>query len=222
MSQKKQVKKNEFTEPAKCGHCGNFAPMKIGADFSAIKQVYDEDIDVSYREGYIYEILVCPSCSKINLGARYFNQIECDAFPSSLEIIYPSNDQIPVGLPVSIEKAYITAIKVKQIDANAYGVLSGRLLEMICEDRKANGKNLNSKLEDLSKKGEIPSNLVGVANGLRNLRNVGAHAVLGELTQDEIPIVNNLTKAILEYVYSAPHLAHIAEEKLNKLRKKKK
>lgn len=222
MSQKTIIQKNEFTEPTKCGHCGNYAPMKIGADFSAIKQVYDEDINVSYREGCIYEILECPSCLKINLGARYFNQIENDAFPSSLEILYPLNDQIPVGLPESIEKVYMAAIKVSQIDANAYGVLSGRLLEMICEDRKANGKNLSSRLEDLSKKGEIPPNLLGVANGLRNLRNVGAHAVLGELTQDEVPIVNSLTKAILEYVYSAPRLAHIAEEKFNKLRKKKK
>lgn len=222
MGPKKSIQKSEFSKPIKCGHCGNYAPMKRGANYSTIERVYDENIGVSYNEGYIYEILECPSCIKINLMSRYYNEIEDREFPPSPEILYPSNDQIPIGLPISIEKAYEAALKVKQIDANAYGVLTGRLLEMICEDRNAKGKDLNSKLSDLSTKGEIPANLVGVANGLRNLRNVGAHAVLGELTPDEVPILNSLTKAILEYVYSAPHLANIAEEKLDKLKKKSK
>jgi hypothetical protein len=222
MEIKKSIQKPEFTDPLKCGHCGNYAPMKRGARYSTIDRVYDENIGVSYDEGYTYEILECPSCSKINLISTYYNQTEDHEFPPSPEILFPLNDQIPIGLPISIEKAYEAAIKVKQIDANAYGVLAGRLLEMICEDRKAKGNDLSSKLSDLSTKGEIPENLVGVANGLRNFRNVGAHAVLGELTLDEVPILSSLTKAILEYVYSAPHLANIAEEKLDKLKKKKK
>jgi hypothetical protein len=44
------------------------------------------------------------------------------------------------------------------------------------------------------------------ARGLRQFRNVGAHAELGELTKEEAPILENLTRAILEYVSSAPLL----------------
>jgi hypothetical protein len=92
---------------------------------------------------------------------------------------------------------------------------------MVCEDRSAGGKDLHSKLQDLATKGEIPTKLVGVADSLRNLRNVGAHAVLGELSNAEVPILDDLCKAILEYVYSAPYLAKQAEDRLNSLKTKK-
>ena len=65
---------------------------------------------------------------------------------------------------------------------------------------------------------EIPQKLVGVFHGLRQLANVGAHASLGELTSAELPVLDGLCRAVLEYVYSAPFLARQAEERLLKLR----
>jgi hypothetical protein len=107
----------------------------------------------------------------------------------------------------------------KLLDVNAYGVLIGRVLELICEDRNAGGTFLGERLADLAVKGEIPEKLVGVANSLRNLRNIGAHATLGELTPGEIPILDNLCRAILEYVYSAPYLVAQAEKRVEALKK---
>ncbi len=210
--------KTDYSRTMKCGHCGNFAPMKRAAVYSAVSTY--EDGAATCDEGYIYNLLECPACSKITLTALYYADWMGGEEDSKQEILYPSDDKLPIGLPVTLNKAYEAALKVRPIDANAYGVLIGRLLEMVCEDRKAQGKDLNAKLADLATKGEIPNNLVGVANGLRNLRNVGAHAVLGELTEAEIPILSSLAKAILEYVYSAPHLAKMAEEKLVKLKTK--
>jgi hypothetical protein len=43
---------------------------------------------------------------------------------------------------------------------------------------------------------------------------------LGELTSAELPVLDDLTRAILEYVYSAPFLAREAEERLAKLKTK--
>jgi hypothetical protein len=74
----------------------------------------------------------------------------------------------------------------------------------------------------LSERGEIPSKLVDVADKLRALRNVGAHAGLGELTPDDIPIVEDLCRAILDYIFTAPFLAQRAEESLSKLVKAEK
>lgn len=68
-------------------------------------------------------------------------------------------------------------------------------------------------------KGEIPKKLIGVSKSLRILRNIGAHATLGELTTDEIPILDNLCRAILEYVYSAPFLVEEAEKRVLKLKR---
>ena len=66
--------------------------------------------------------------------------------------------------------------------------------------------------------GEIPAKLVDVAAGIRRLRNIGAHADLGELTEGELPVLDDLTRAILEYVYSAPLLAKEAEKRFARLK----
>jgi hypothetical protein len=95
------------------------------------------------------------------------------------------------------------------------------MLEVVCEDRKAKGKNLYEKLKFLADQGQIPSNLVDVAHGLRRLRNIGAHEPLEGLSSDEIPILDYLSRAILEYIYIAPSLAEQAETRLKRLKEKK-
>jgi hypothetical protein len=57
-----------------------------------------------------------------------------------------------------------------------------------------------------------------MAHGLRQLRNVGAHADLGELNESEIPVLDALSRAILEYVYRAPRLLEEVNERLKKLK----
>jgi len=136
--------------------------------------------------------------------------------------LYPQSIRIPVGLPVEIEKAYLAAIKVKAIDSNAFAVLLGRVLERVCVDRSATGDSLHKRLSDLAGKSEIPAKLVDVAHGLRHLRNVGAHADLGELTSEEVPILDDLCRAILEYVYTAPHLAQKAQNAVKALEARRK
>jgi hypothetical protein len=79
-----------------------------------------------------------------------------------------------------IKKGYESTRMVKYADAKAYAVLMRRILELICEDRQAGGDTLYKKLVILSSRNEIPSNLIDVAHGLRNIGNVGAYASLGE------------------------------------------
>jgi hypothetical protein len=92
---------------------------------------------------------------------------------------------------------------------------------MVCHDRQASQGTLDKMLQDLANKGEIPQNLVQVASDLRNFGNIGAHAGSGDIRDEEIPIVKALINAILEYVYSAPHLAALATQKLDEIKKKK-
>lgn len=93
----------------------------------------------------------------------------------------------------------------------------GRLLEKNCIKHNAKpDDSLAKMLKELGDRTDIPQKLVKVAEGLKNFGNVGAHASAGELGKAEIPIVSALAKAILEYVYTAPYLADIVEEKLKK------
>ncbi len=205
-----------------CIHCGNRAPMNILAKYYASTIPNDDDEFSHYRyreEGYHYQLLLCLACKEVTFWRYFESEYVDDDMP--FEILYPSTLSRLSGLPSRIQRAYEIALKVRPIDVNAYGVLLGRILEMICEDRKATGKDLNEKISNLATKNEIPGNLANVAHGLRRLRNIGAHASLGELTPQEIPILDNLCRAILEYVYVAPSLAAQAEQRFNSLKRKK-
>lgn len=211
----------KFTEVLKCGHCKNSAPMEIVAVYDDKQPDFDARTGEEFERGTIYRIAKCPACGKITLTRIEYH--EClDEYELPREVLYPHIEKGPLGLPEKIQNAYEAALRVRSVDANAYAVLIGRVLEMVCIDRNACGRDLNEKLSDLSKKGEIPAKLVKVAHSLRYLRNIGAHATLGELKKSDIPILDNLCNAILEYIYSAPFLVLQVEASLRKYQTKKK
>ena len=210
---------DKSTQLVRCSHCSNRAPMEVVATYSQV-QDYDDQRGTSWEAGNVYELLLCPSCSGVTLQNYYWHSGRMDPSDVEPKILYPSDSKKPLGLPETIDKAYESALRVGPIDANAFGVLVGRVLDLICIDREAEGGTLSERLDDLALKGEIPGQLVQVAKGLRQFRNVGAHAELGELTATEVPILEDLTRAILEYVYSAPLLVSQAEHRLQQLKSK--
>lgn len=197
----------------KCNHCHNTVTMPIVATYS---QVRDRDEHgLAWAEGNVYEILRCPACDGVTFQRGYFN----DQFPEEWDsvVLYPTKAEKVDGLPPEIERAYAAALAVKGIEAHAFAVLVGRLLEIICRDKGAQGKSLFEQLNSLAQKGVIPQQLIDIANGLRNFRNIGAHAAGVQLSENEVPVIEALCRAILEYVYGAPHLVGLAQETLDKL-----
>ena len=201
-----------------CGHCNNIAPMQI------LGSADDNDTWGNPAEGPtldvadIYLILKCPACTKINLITYFWRDNWDEDDKADYQLLYPNNKSIPEGLPDEIRSSYLAAEKVKNIDVNAYAILIRRLLEIVCLERGAQRDTLAKMLRELADKKEIPEKLVDVADGLRNFGNIGAHAGSGELGKNEIPIVQALAIAILEYLFSAPHLANVAESKLKSIR----
>jgi Domain of unknown function (DUF4145) len=217
---------NKLTsEFIKCKHCGNFAPLDIVAHYyrSIKPEPYypeDEYYDSQPDYGYNYDLLLCLACEKVTLR-EYFEHDCMDGEDIKVEILYPLQGINLYDLPSLVQKAYEAALKARGINANAYAMLLGSLLEVVCEDREIKGDDLYDKLKVLAEKGEIPEKLVGVAHGLRKLRNIGVHESFEGLSTDEIPILDDLSKAILEYIYVAPSLAIRAEERLKRLKKQK-
>lgn len=209
-----------LSKTSTCGHCHNISKMEILGNINDFKMIEDRDHGYYDEFGTVYSGLKCPACKKINIVSYYWN----DSIESEDEIeysnIYPKANSIPLGLPVSISKTLQAAEKIKSIDVNAYTILLRRLLEQVCLDRSAEGNTLAAMLNDLANKNEIPEKLVKVAKGLKDFGNIGAHVGIGELSENEIPIVKALTYAVLEYIYSAPHLASIAETKLESIKNK--
>ena len=205
-----------------CRHCGNISKMEIIGTVNDDHTEIDPEYGPMTEWGIYYSVLKCPACQKINIVSyTWYDGIESED-EISYDFLYPQNASYPIGLPEKILTAFKAAEKVKSIDVNAYAILMRRLLELVCLDRSATSGTLASMLKELANKKEIPDKLVKVASGLKDFGNIGAHAGSGELTEQEIPIVNALCIAILEYVYSAPHLATIVETKLNAIKTKKK
>jgi Domain of unknown function (DUF4145) len=213
-------KEKRFSPALPCGHCNNRTAMEIVAVRASLEDLVEGTGSSPIMEGYIFQLLVCPACNGVNLGNYYHADFLGDENDTEVTtILYPQPEKAPKALPQPVLSAYLAACKVRGIDVNAYAVLLGRVLEIVCEDRKANGDTLYKKLEDLGNRGEIPHPLVEMAHSLRQLRNVGAHASLGELTAKEIPFLNDLCRAILEYVYSAPDLVEKAKKRLGEISK---
>ncbi|MBX7149147.1 DUF4145 domain-containing protein [bacterium] len=216
---KKEIKYTD--ENIECHHCGNAPIMQFIGSVEDMK--IEGGIDCApYEYGDTYETLKCPVCKEVTIRKYFWHDGYMEPGEHTVEYIhlYPSPKKIPVGLPVHISRALAAAEKVRNIDANAFGVLVRRLLELVCIDRSASGKDLKEQLKDLSSKGEIPANLVDVSHKLRILGNIGAHPSIGELSQADLPILSSLSNAVLEYVYSAPYYAQMAENAVSQKRSK--
>lgn len=203
-----------------CRHCGNISKMEIIGNVSEDHSTYDPDYGHSPDCSTTYSVLKCPACEKVNIVTYFWHDGMESEEEISYEFLFPQNPSYPLGLPEKILNAYKAAEKVKTIEVNAYAILMRRLLEMVCLDKGAGNGSLAEMLKELADKNEIPEKLVKVALGLKNFGNIGAHAGSGELTQREIPIVSALSSAILEYLYSAPYLATLAENKLKSIKSK--
>jgi uncharacterized protein YbaR (Trm112 family) len=211
-----------YSKVVTCGHCNNISKMEIkgGVYEDKTERDYDPEDGLNTEWGIHYDILTCPACAKENIVKYVWHDGMEGEEEITYKLLYPINDNTPLGLPEKILNAFNAAEKVRTIDVNAYAILMRRLLELVCIDRNAKKGTLAEMLKDLSSKNEIPEKLVEVAKGLKDLGNLGAHAGIGEMSEKEIPILKALSRAILEYIYSAPLLASIAEKKLKDLKAK--
>ncbi|MCI0489167.1 MAG: DUF4145 domain-containing protein [Blastocatellia bacterium] len=212
----------KFTKPVQCVHCGNTAPMKIVASYEVRGDEKGMNPnDPLSRWGETWRLIICAACNEISIGLlRWYDFLDIeDEF--QMKIVYPVRNRTLTGLPVNIDRAYDAALKVRNIDSNAFAVLLGRVLDLVCLDKQATGNSLFERLNFLAARGDIPQQLADIAHQLRQLRNIGAHADLGELTSAEVPVLDGLCRAILEYVYKAPQLLQVAEQRLQQLKQDK-
>jgi hypothetical protein len=78
------------------------------------------------------------------------------------------------------------------------------MLEVVCLQEGATGKNLVERLTVLADSGRIPGPLAHMAQQLRQIRNLGAHAATDEVRAADVPVILEFGEAILEYLYRAP------------------
>ncbi len=210
-----------------CSHCGKLASFTIRGEGTQYGAVLDNSGNYDGQDIKTWRILECEWCKKPTLeetGMSY--SFVADAFSTGMElqsseitVLYPEakTAKTPLtNLPEMIEKKYMAALKVQDIEPSACAVLVGRTLEAVCNYEKASGKNLLDKVNNLVSSDRIPRTLAEMAHQLRQIRNFGAHDAEDEVTEEDVPIILDFLEAILEYLYIAPAKIDAVKARLKK------
>lgn len=204
-----------------CGHCGNRSPMESKGQAQHVT-VYGTDPRYTDEDYRYWDLFVCPVCARPLLVETFCTTFEQDpiagCWPSHTNVLYPSEAVDTDGLPDKVKVALLEALRLRQVSPNAFAVMLGRLLEIICEDKQAHGDNLVAQLGYLAGQGEIPQRLAEMAHKLRILRNFGAHAGPNDLGPQDVPILVDFTEVILEYIYRAPKKLEAMQRRIDQLK----
>lgn len=189
-----QVQNQNTNVATRCPHCGHFGTFLTAGT-----------MDVANIQGnQIRHFLGIRKCPNEKCKGHLFFISDSNRnilLTSPSETIPFDKENIPNG----VLEAFEEAIKCHSNSCFiASAIMIRKTLEEICQDRGANGKNLNQRLNDLGDKILIPKELLEGMNDLRLLGNDAAHIeakTFNEVGKDEIEISLEFTKEILKAVY---------------------
>lgn len=203
----------------RCGHCGNTMAFTIAAAGSQPNLIAAQERETTTWT--TWRVLLCSTCAQPTLERdvqQVNGSIGVTPPPRSgtPEILYPVERSARWRhIPAPVEDMYKEALKVEKVSPRACALMAGLALEAICQVEQAKGSSLAERLNDLATSGRIPTTLVKMAQHLRHLRNVGAHAMDEKVTQEDVPIMLYFVEAILEYLYVAPATIEAVQTRLS-------
>jgi hypothetical protein len=77
-------------------------------------------------------------------------------------------------------------------------------MEALTRERGVAGRNLNAGLNGLIESGALPEVFGSMGHITRMLGNAGAHDTETDVTPEDMPIIDEFFRAIVEYLYIAP------------------
>lgn len=201
---------------AKCQHCNNETLMEIrDSNKNEIGSILDDD--------YFYDlqvVLFCPICKNYNIlnaywdqtyGKKQYSDEYDDIYDSDCveeTFLYPVTSNLLIQkadlVPKSILNNFDKAIQLKNYDDESCLVKLRKTLELICNDKDAEGNNLYEKLLNMSEIGILPKTLNSASTLTRKLGNLGAHSENIEISPTELKIVIELVEYIIQYIYVLP------------------
>jgi len=217
------MKKEQEQTICQCYHCGNKGLMnvisiqkeKFGGSFVNADGVLDNDLE----ENFIWYTLSCPVCHFITLMQKYTNESYYDPSTDELnydeEILYPENKMKMQGVPKSIESSFESALKIKNIDSNICLISLRRTLEMICNDKHAEGNNLYKKIKYLIQEKIFPEELENAYLVIKDFGNDGAHGGNIHLYGYEIDELIKLLYDVINYLYIMPKKMENMKQRLD-------
>jgi hypothetical protein len=206
-------------EIAVCPHCGNKTTLVILRQTESIETFYNPENPSETDEITSYYYLVkCKTCKGISL---YTDIDGMGLFPDTTHLCYPKPPRLGEGIPKAISALFEEALKIENLSPEAFVMLIRKVLEHICKDQKAKGKNLKEQIQSLGRQGIIPSTLLQMSEVLRLIGNIGAHDVTYKIDFLETQEIKNFIIVILEYVYILPAKVNKLNESIERKKESK-
>lgn len=205
------------TVSLRCPHCrreGTFVRNQNVTDLGWAEPARLPTGQEVLRSGFWAGARVCP-----NPECRGLVLIQCG--PIGGRKVYPPEtiDFDAASLPTRIISSLEEAIICHAAGAyRATTLMVRRVLEELCEDRGAKGRDLKARLSDLGQNVVVPQELLDAADELRLLGNDAAHIEAksyDDIGQDEAALAVELAKELLKAVYQYQNLV----DRLRGLRK---
>lgn len=186
------------TKVMKCGHCNIEAVFYVRGECTKGGLKVIDTLDYVDHALTTWSVLECSVCFRPMLEETNTTYVfgaiggQGEIYPTLAKnrILYPGAKAAKaplMNLPETIEKKYLAALKVQDIEPSACAVLVGRTLEAVCNYEKATGKTLSDKVNNLVNSDRIPRTLAEMAHQLRQIRNFGAHDDEDEVTEEDVP-----------------------------------
>lgn len=195
-----------------CSHCGNRTPHALQFEYDHL-MFYDElDDDEKIYEPFTWLCYSCGTCGGLNIFGAFFSiDLEIASLaraklhPKGADILPPPHTLSPnQPVPGKVLRLYEEVWPLRHRAPAAFIGQVRRLLEFVCADQGASGKDLFAKLQDLSSKGVFPGYFTKITDLLRKVGNMGAHAAEEELSVWDAEIIDDFFHSIVDYVYIAP------------------
>ena len=178
------------------------------------------------QEYFDWILLSCPVCKKVSLLQKYSNECEYNpntkTYAEDVDLLYPECNVNYLGVPEEIKSAFEAALKVKNIDISICLLSLRRVLEAICKEQGAEGKNLDSMIKNMLDKGKLPEVMNDACWIIRQLGNDAAHAGKIRVYKSDVEQTIDFLKTIIQYLYTLPVQMERLKVKIEKRKEKQK
>jgi hypothetical protein len=196
-----------------CLKCKTLTNHKVEGEFRDGSEKGDEFI-----WGATFSIIRCCGCDSISFRQTSWTENDIDPATNKVEAsetLYPSrtggktaifdeitNPEIPT-LVLTIYQEVVRALNCGTPILAAVGLRA--VIEAICKERKAKGRSLKEKIDDLATKGDLAKRQAEILHSHRFLGNTAAHEVTAPPAGDLLAAFD-IAETMLKTIYVLPKL----------------
>lgn len=173
--------------------------------------------DISFYWDEEFQIVRCDGCEAITFRSTYSNSEQLDdqgdaveehLYPNPVESKHrePISESWPI-LPNKLDSIYEETIQALNLSQHILAGIGIRaILETICKDQDAQGKDLEKKIDDLKERRLLTAEGAGILHDLRILGNRAAHEVKPH-SEAQLNLAMDIVEHLLQEVYILPFRA---------------